>query len=137
MNREQTYSELLISIADYEKKISDLRKVNEQRKINIQSLKDQALPPERLKEERTDIHSSLLDSYKELEVISEKSKQAKLMVEKTYGWTMQALVKIDKAKKVFNNKHYEQNSKEKLSEAFLKLLETIKGNVEALKEQVN
>lgn len=61
MNREQTYSELLISIADYEKRISDLRKVNEQRKLAIQSLKDQALPPERLKEDRTDIHSSLLE----------------------------------------------------------------------------
>lgn len=59
------------------------------------------------------------------------------MVEKTYGWTMQALVKIDKARKVYNNKHYEQNSKEKLSEAFLKLLETIKGNLATLKEQVS
>ena len=64
VNREQTYSELLISIADYEKKISDLRKVNEQRSVNIQSLKEQAGPPERLKEERTDIHSSLLEVTK-------------------------------------------------------------------------
>ena len=70
-------------------------------------------------------------------MIGEKAKQAKLMVEKTYGWTMQALIKIDKAKKVYTNKHYEENSKEKLSEAFLKLLETVKSNIAALKEQVN
>jgi cell division protein FtsB len=59
VNREQTYSELLISIADYEKKIGVLKKHNEQLKSTIQSLKDQNGPSERYREDKGEFRSDL------------------------------------------------------------------------------
>jgi len=59
VNREQTYSELLISIADYEKKIAHSQKVNEQLKATIQSLKDRNQPIERTREEKNGVKSEL------------------------------------------------------------------------------
>jgi hypothetical protein len=40
LNRENTYSQLLISIAEYEQKLEELRKINENGKTTIQSLKN-------------------------------------------------------------------------------------------------
>ena len=61
VNREQTYSELLISIADYEKKIAHAQKVNEQLKANIQALKDKSQPLERTREEKNGAKSELAE----------------------------------------------------------------------------
>jgi len=134
-NREQTYSELLISIAEYEKRISELRKVNESLKAKAHSIKEQALPPEKLKEDKIGAKSHLLESYKDLESASEATKQSKLVMEKAYSWSLQTLIKIDKAKKIINNKHYSQYPKEKFVDAFLKVMETVNEQLSALKEK--
>lgn len=134
VNREQTYSELLISIADYEKRIAELQKINEQRKAKIQSLKEVNLPSEKYKEDKPGDKPNLLETYKNLETVSDAYKNAKLVVEKTYSWIMQVLIKNDKAKKIFNNKYYEMYPKDKLSSAFLKVIETIKSDLSELKE---
>lgn len=52
INREQTYSELLISIADYERKIDELKKRNDHLKGEIQALKEKNLPGEKPKNEK-------------------------------------------------------------------------------------
>lgn len=54
MNREQTYSELLISIADYERKIDELKKVNDGLKNNLQGLKEQNVNPDKAKQEKAE-----------------------------------------------------------------------------------
>lgn len=102
INREQTYSELLISIADYEKRIAELRKVNEQRRAKIQSLKEVALPADKYREEDAEGNhgekTNLVESYKHLESVTDIHKNSKLVVEKAYSWLMQSLIKMDKVK---------------------------------------
>jgi len=47
VRREDTYSELLISIASYEKKIEELRKTNDILKSKVHILKEKNVPIEK------------------------------------------------------------------------------------------
>lgn len=49
MNREQTYSDLLLSIADYERKIDTARKISEELKDKIHNLTENVIPQEKAK----------------------------------------------------------------------------------------
>ena len=54
VNREQTYSELLISIADYERKIDELKKVNDGLKNKLDGLKDKNVHTDKAKAEKAE-----------------------------------------------------------------------------------
>jgi len=56
LNRESTYSHLLISIADYEKKISNLKKKNEELKKEEHILKQEILPFEKTETKSDKLH---------------------------------------------------------------------------------
>jgi hypothetical protein len=64
INREQTYSELLISIADYERKIDELKKINDGLKAKIHSLKEKNLPSEKVKGEKSEKNDTAHDILK-------------------------------------------------------------------------
>jgi len=65
INREQTYSELLISIADYERRIDELKKTNDTLKTKIQSLKDKNVVVEKGKDKQN-VEEQIPEIYKEL-----------------------------------------------------------------------
>lgn len=100
INREQTYSELLISIADYERKIDELKKRNDHLKGEIQQLKEKNLPGEKPKNEKGDAKDETPEIIKQLNEKTENYKQAKLILEKTYTWSLKTLIKIDKVNKI-------------------------------------
>lgn len=147
INREQTYSELLISIADYERKIDELKKTNDKLKADIHALKEKNLPTEKVKGEKTEKNDTAHDIIKELAEKNESYQKAKLVLEKTYTWAIKTLLKLDKvvissflfiikAQNVMKNNYAEMYPKEKVVDAFVKVLENIKTHLAAIKEQV-
>lgn len=56
LNRENTYSHLLISISEYEKKIQNLRKKNEELKAEEYSLKQEIAPFEKAEVKTDKLH---------------------------------------------------------------------------------
>ena len=65
MRREDTYSELLISIAAYEKKIEELKKNNDALLTKVHSLKEKNVPIEKPKTEKEHEHNQLIEVNKE------------------------------------------------------------------------
>jgi hypothetical protein len=47
LNRESTYSHLLLSISDYEKKIENLKKCNEELRVKLHKLKSEIIPSDK------------------------------------------------------------------------------------------
>lgn len=138
INREQTYSELLISIADYERKIEGLRKINEQLKGKIHTLKDANVPVEKARPEKSGDRAKTPALDKELAATSEKYKKAKLVVEKTYAWTIKTLQKLDKVidKNYKPSKYYmDAYPRENIMDAFLRTIEIVKGQLGSIKAE--
>lgn len=61
IKKEDTYSELLISIAAYEKKIEDLKKKNDNLRSRVHSLKEMNAPFERQRIGKNSENQQLLD----------------------------------------------------------------------------
>lgn len=93
VRREDTYSELLISIASYEKKIEELRKINDALKTKAHALKERNVPIERPRNDHDQI--LLIEVFKELHAKTETYKVARLKMEKVRDWSIKTLLRID------------------------------------------
>jgi len=128
---------LLISIAAYEKKIEELKKNNDALVTKVHLLKERNVPIEKPKTEKEHEHNQLIEVYKELHIRTETYKQAKLKIEKVRDWSLKSLMKIDKAENNMTNDHYQAFPKDKVVEAFLKVIETVNQHLDAVTDEVN
>jgi hypothetical protein len=135
VRREDTYSELLISIAAYEKKIEELKKNNDILVTKVHLLKERNVPIEKPKTEKEHEHNQLIEVYKELHLRTETYKQAKLKIEKVRDWSLKSLMKIDKAENNMTNDHYQAFPKDKVVESFLKVIETVNQHLDAVTDE--
>jgi hypothetical protein len=97
------------------------------------------MPSEKLKSEKGDHKDETPEIYKQLNEKTESYKQAKLVLEKIYSWSIKTLIKIDKAQKIMGHNYYEKYPKERgpevVSQAFMKVLETLKTTLASVKDQ--
>jgi len=135
VRREDTYSELLISIAAYEKKIEELKKNNDALLTKVHSLKEKNVPIEKPKTEKEHEHNQLIEIYKELHLRTETYKQAKLKIEKVRDWSIKSLLKIDKAQNILTNDHYQAFPKDKVVESFLKVIDTVNQHLDVVTDE--
>jgi len=135
VRREDTYSELLISIAAYEKKIEELKKNNDALLTKVHSLKEKNVPIEKPKTEKEHEHNQLIEIYKELHLRTETYKQAKLKIEKVRDWSIKSLLKIDKAQNILTNDHYQAFPKDKVVESFLKVIDSVNQHLDLVTDE--
>lgn len=95
LNREQTYSQLLISIADYEKRIEDLKKQNDELKNKLDKLKSEVQPIE--KTDSSKVNFQLEGVYENFRNANDKEELAKLTEERVYNWLLRQLMKLERA----------------------------------------
>ncbi|EAR92561.2 hypothetical protein TTHERM_00091540 (macronuclear) [Tetrahymena thermophila SB210] len=110
LNRESTYSRLLISIEEYEQKIDNLKKSNEQLKEKLQNLKAEQ-PQDRLENKQTLLEiDELITKYQNT---SNKAENARLIEQKIYNWGINYLAKIERVLGISNEKirFYQQKYK--------------------------
>jgi len=103
-----------------------LRKVNESLKGKTHNLKELNVPAEKVKNEKSGDRAETPELGKELSARTDKYKKAKLVIEKTYIWTLKNLQKLDKiVEKTYKPSRYYMDvyPRESISEAFLKVIE--------------
>ncbi|KAL4473542.1 hypothetical protein ABPG74_022406 [Tetrahymena malaccensis] len=110
LNRESTYSRLLISIEEYEQKIDNLKKSNDQLKEKLQNLKAEQ-PQDRTENKQTLLEiDELITKYQNT---SNKAEQTRLIEQKIYNWGINYLAKIERVLGISNEKvrFYQQKYK--------------------------
>jgi len=135
LHREQKYSELLISIADLERKVDEARKENEQLNAKILELKDQSMMLDKLNEDRRVDKGATAEAQKELNTKIDAYKKANLTLESAHRWGVKTLKKLDKVQNVSMDNSNEDYPLEKMSEMFIKLIEGVKTNMAVIKEK--
>ncbi|KAL4503872.1 hypothetical protein ABPG72_022502 [Tetrahymena utriculariae] len=110
LNRESTYSRLLISIEEYEQKIDNLKKSNEQLKEKLLNLKAEQ-PQDRTENKQTLLEiDELITKYQNT---SNKAEHTRLIEQKMYNWGINYLAKIERVLGISNEKvrFYQQKYK--------------------------
>mmetsp|Transcript_7870 Transcript_7870/g.8855 ORF Transcript_7870/g.8855 Transcript_7870/m.8855 type:complete len:575 (+) Transcript_7870:29-1753(+) len=131
VNREQTYSDLLLSIADYERKIDTARKICEELKDKIHNLTENVIPQEKAK-----IHGStgnrqdIISLDKELAARNERFRKYKLLLDKSYSWAIRMLQKLQKLDGTVKFNFYDMYPRENMLEAVMKVIEMCKVYIE-------
>jgi len=133
VRREDTYSELLISIASYEKKIEELRKTNDILKSKVHILKEKNVPIEKTRNDHDE--NLLIEVFKELHAKTETYKVAKLKIEKVRDWSIKTLLRIDKSQNIMKNDYYALYPKDKVVESFLNVISTVERIVDSVNEE--
>jgi hypothetical protein len=101
LNSENTYSQLLISIAEYEKRIETLKKLNEDYKIKLEKLKSENSALD--KHEDKHLKLELDEEFNRFREVSEKAEYCKLTEERVYHWMIRILQKLDRVRVLFYN----------------------------------
>ncbi|KRX00068.1 hypothetical protein PPERSA_07265 [Pseudocohnilembus persalinus] len=95
LNREHTYSHLLISIADYEKKIEDLKKSNENYKHELQKLKEEFSHSEKDSNKNSDQElEALMHKYSQ---VSEKQQNCQITEERVNEWLKRNILRLTRS----------------------------------------
>jgi len=96
LGREEKYSELLISIADSERKNSEARKHNEQLAKKVKELREENNQLDKMNEERKDVKGLNIEAKRELNAKIAAHKKSSLILESAHHWGVRALIKVDK-----------------------------------------
>jgi len=135
LGREEKYSELLISIADSERKNGEARKHNEQLAKKVKELREENNLLDKMNEERRDVKGQNVEVRRELNAKIAAHKQSSLILERTHHWGVRALTLVDKAQQIKRDNYEELYPEEKMTDAFTDLITKLKENLEKLKEK--
>lgn len=96
LTREQTYSQLLVAVAEAEHKIDELKKENEfQSNILHNIMIDKDGETKRLDPEVKNLSDIIFGYSKELESLNERSEKTEITTDQVYGWAQRVLQKMD------------------------------------------
>ncbi|KAL4499805.1 hypothetical protein ABPG72_015154 [Tetrahymena utriculariae] len=132
LNREHTYSHLLISISDYEKRIDTLKKKNDELKSQLHRLKQEIFPIEKLeiKQDKLQI-DEIYQKYKDT---SDKSENCHLIESRVYDWMIRTLMKLERCIGIEKNKeqYHQDYKKSNLPDLILRITSILRENLVSL-----
>ncbi|EGR27105.1 hypothetical protein IMG5_201270 [Ichthyophthirius multifiliis] len=130
LNREQTYSHLLISISDYEKKIEHLKKYNEELRNKLHKLKSEIIPTD--KQESKQAKLQIDEIYQKYTEVNDKSEHCNLIEFRVYEWMLRTLMKLERcigSKNKSLQQYQTEFPKNALSEILQKIATILRDNL--------
>jgi len=132
IKREETYSELLVSISSHEKQVEEAKQKKEALQAKVEVLREKRAANQKQKGERKMNETQTNNIYKIFGEKSDTSKQANFQLERSHLWALKTLRIIDKARNVEANDYSAVYPKGTTIQAILSVISTVKEELKLL-----